>query len=264
MSLEFTRLSQLTGDSRWFDAVQRIADVMEREQSETKIPGLWPIVFDAKQESFRDDNTFTMGGRADSMYEYVPKVMLSRFVSISKPSNTLYQEYVILGGLSEQHRRMYMGFIQKAKEHLFFKPMNPKNQDILLSGTSEVQFETQIKLKPEGQHLACFVGGMVAIASKVFEIDDLDTAKRLVEGCIWAYTTTATGIMPEVFTAIPPPDGSKKNKWDKSRWLGAITEQFPANSDEVKNAAARAEKIAENLRIPPGMAKVNDPRYILR
>jgi hypothetical protein len=84
MSLEFTKLSQITGDPRYFDAVQRIADVMEREQSETKIPGLWPIVFNAQSQSFRDDATFTMGGRADSMYEYVPKV--------SRPEGTFRSE----------------------------------------------------------------------------------------------------------------------------------------------------------------------------
>ena len=74
MSLEFTRLSQITGDPRFFDAVQRISNVMESEQSQTRIPGLWPVVFNAQTQSFREEKEFTLGGRADSMYEYVPKV----------------------------------------------------------------------------------------------------------------------------------------------------------------------------------------------
>lgn len=74
MSLEFTKLTQLTGDPRYYDAIKRITDVIEREQMETKIPGLWPVVFNAKTQSFKEDNLFTMGGRADSLYEYIPKV----------------------------------------------------------------------------------------------------------------------------------------------------------------------------------------------
>jgi mannosyl-oligosaccharide alpha-1,2-mannosidase len=171
----------------------------------------------------------------------------------------------LLGGQSEQHHRMYTTFIAKAKEHLFFKPMNPDNLDILLSGSVEVQFESKIKLKPEGQHLTCFVGGLVAIASKIFDMpEDMDVAKKLVDGCSWAYSATESGIMPEVFIAVPPGT-NPNNKWDKGRWLAAINEMHPAGSpDEVKDPEARAEKIASSLCIPKGMADVPDRRYILR
>jgi len=74
MALEFTRISQITGDPRFYDAVKRVSDVLEREQSQTKIPGLWPVVFNGQTETFKQDNLFTLGGRADSLYEYVPKV----------------------------------------------------------------------------------------------------------------------------------------------------------------------------------------------
>ena len=42
LSLEFTRLSQLTKDSKWFDAIQRITDLFEQQQYKTKLPGMWP------------------------------------------------------------------------------------------------------------------------------------------------------------------------------------------------------------------------------
>jgi mannosyl-oligosaccharide alpha-1,2-mannosidase len=248
MSLEFTRLSQLTGDPRYFDAVQRIANVMESEQMQTKIPGLWPVVFNAQTQSFKDEREFTLGGRADSMYEYVPK------------------EYIILGGNSEQHRRMYIEWIGAAQEHLFFRPMNPDNLDILIAGSARVDNDG-IVLKPEGQHLTCFLGGLIALGSKVFgRTADLDVARKLVDGCVWAYDSTATGIMPEIFTAIPPTSKSgAKNKWDKARWLDAINTAWPIGSeDEVKDKDARAEKVVEALRLPKGMPKVNDQRYILR
>jgi mannosyl-oligosaccharide alpha-1,2-mannosidase len=248
MSLEFTRLSQITGDPRFFDAVQRISNVMESEQSQTRIPGLWPVVFNAQTQSFREDRDFTLGGRADSMYEYVPK------------------EYIILGGNSDQHRRMYLDYIGAVQEHMLFRPMNPDNLDILIAGSVRAE-DGKIILKPEGQHLTCFLGGLVALSSKVFQReDDLDVARKLVDGCVWAYDSTTAGIMPEVFTVIPPTAKSgPKNKWDKTRWYEAVNEAWPMGSDdEVKDKQARAEKAVQTMRLPIGMPRLADKRYILR
>jgi mannosyl-oligosaccharide alpha-1,2-mannosidase len=74
LTVEFTRLSQLTADPKYFDAVQRISDRLEAQQNLTSIPGLWPIVFNAYTMDFAKGTTFTFGGMADSMYEYIPKV----------------------------------------------------------------------------------------------------------------------------------------------------------------------------------------------
>jgi mannosyl-oligosaccharide alpha-1,2-mannosidase len=44
LCLEFTRLSQLTGDPKYYDATERVKQFLHRWQPETKIPGLWPIM----------------------------------------------------------------------------------------------------------------------------------------------------------------------------------------------------------------------------
>lgn len=74
LTLEFTRLTQLTGDPKYYDAVQRIMDVFEAQQMQTGIPGMWPISLSTKDLDFTRDRTFTWGAMADSMYEYLPKV----------------------------------------------------------------------------------------------------------------------------------------------------------------------------------------------
>lgn len=74
LSLEFTRLSQLTNDVKYFDAIQRITNELEKAQNSTQLPGMWPVVVDARSLSFSGDNTFTLGGMSDSLYEYLPKV----------------------------------------------------------------------------------------------------------------------------------------------------------------------------------------------
>jgi mannosyl-oligosaccharide alpha-1,2-mannosidase len=42
LTLEFTRLAQITKNNKYFDAVQRITDALDAYQLNTSIPGLWP------------------------------------------------------------------------------------------------------------------------------------------------------------------------------------------------------------------------------
>lgn len=77
LTLEFTRLSQVTGDPKYYDAVQRIMDIFEEQQNATKLPGMWPVVVNAKDLDLTGATGFTIGGMADSTYEYLPKVTMA-------------------------------------------------------------------------------------------------------------------------------------------------------------------------------------------
>jgi mannosyl-oligosaccharide alpha-1,2-mannosidase len=79
LTLEFTRLSQITGDPKYYDAVQRITDVFDQQQSKSKLPGMWPVILNAKSMNFVEAGGFTIGGMADSLYEYFPKVCFRLF-----------------------------------------------------------------------------------------------------------------------------------------------------------------------------------------
>ncbi|KAJ8106191.1 hypothetical protein OPT61_g9702 [Boeremia exigua] len=72
-SLEFTRLSQLTGDMRYYDAVTRVTAVLASQQNATKIPGLWPVGINVQKADLTHDNLFSLGTMADSAYEYLGK-----------------------------------------------------------------------------------------------------------------------------------------------------------------------------------------------
>lgn len=192
LTLEFTRLSQLTGDPKYYDAVQRIMDHFEQQQNTTKIPGLWALVVNANSGEFNQFSQFTLGGMADSLYEYLPK------------------EYLMLGGLNDQYRVMYETMIEAAKDNIFFRPMTEDpDLDVLLSGSAKVSSDdatgkTTSILEPLAQHLACFTGGMVALGARIFDRpDDMSIARKLVDGCIWAYRSTPSGIMPEIFHVAP-------------------------------------------------------------
>lgn len=74
LSLEFTRLSQLTGEPKFYDAVQRITNEFDKQQNHTRLPGMWPVNVNARELEFREDTGFTLGGMSDSVYEYLVKV----------------------------------------------------------------------------------------------------------------------------------------------------------------------------------------------
>jgi mannosyl-oligosaccharide alpha-1,2-mannosidase len=74
LSLEFTRLSQLTGEPKFFDAIQRITNEFDKQQDDTRLPGMWPVNVNARELEFREGTSFTLGGMSDSVYVYLAKV----------------------------------------------------------------------------------------------------------------------------------------------------------------------------------------------
>lgn len=74
LTLEMTRLSQVTGDVKYYDAIARITDQLVHQQNLTRLPGLFPIVVNPRDLNFTEGDTFTFGGMVDSLYEYLPKV----------------------------------------------------------------------------------------------------------------------------------------------------------------------------------------------
>ena len=256
LTVEFTRLSQLTGDFRYFDAVQRISEEMAFYQNTTAIPGLWPTIVNARDISF-DYNHFTMGGMADSTYEYLPK------------------QYMMLGGRDKKYQHMYEKAIEAAKRHLFFRPLVPGNEDLLFSGNAALSALETIpiaNIEPQGQHLACFVAGMVGIGAKIFSrTEDLDVARRLVDGCVWAYNAMPSKLMPETFHLIAcqpgtgPPSPPEKCIYSEEKWLDAISKKHPNHLDtSFESALARAHDLADQFHLVPGFTDLGDNRYILR
>jgi mannosyl-oligosaccharide alpha-1,2-mannosidase len=161
---------------------------------------------------------------------------------------------MLLGGLHPEYKRLYEGMIEPAKKHVFFRPLNKNNLDILISGNARA-YGDDYELDPEGQHLGCFVGGMVGIASKIFDRDEIDIARKLTDGCVWTYESMVTGIGPESFRAIPCDDHCQ---WNETLWISEIIEKNPDF-----DGGPISEWITK-LRLEPGFAEINSPDYFLR
>ncbi|PYH46819.1 class I alpha-mannosidase 1A [Aspergillus saccharolyticus JOP 1030-1] len=332
LSVEFTRLAQLTNENKYYDAIARITNELEKLQDQTQYPGLWPTKVDASgcrknptvnkngiakeltkarleqeyardrlpatstssfyskphptkpaptdaksyQEYFKthdtrslpetaqladnpvaagrgsggadlsspeaqctagldtptiDKETYTLGALADSTYEYLPK------------------EYMLLGGLNDQYRTMYEKAVKAIRQHLVFQPMIKGDWDVRFLSTAIIP-----KNKPgptvmeyQGDHLSCFVGGMVGIGAKLFGLDgDMELAKQLTDGCVWAYQSTKSGIMPEVFSLVPCKKG-QPCEWDESTYHTALDpdmlERF-AKAQERKELKEKEEAAA--------------------
>lgn len=322
LSMEFTRLAQLTKDDKYYDAIARITNELESVQSSSKLPGLWPTKLDATgcekpipahavvrdvpspsnssttpvltpsarpaptdirsythyferrdesglaqdaqpadyeqlikeknpdsyivpansdckgalitQNSYKD--AFGLGAEADSTYEYLPK------------------EYMLLGGLNDQYKSMYEKAMDTAREHLLFRPMVKHGRDIRFLATLDLRKPlaelqpNQIPTRYEATHLTCYAGGMFAVGSKLFGIDgDMDIAAKLTDGCVWAYESTYTGIMPETFLVIPCKKGESCT-WDEARYKDALDpwrEERLAAMQKLKEQAIEAKESQE-------------------
>jgi mannosyl-oligosaccharide alpha-1,2-mannosidase len=63
---------------------------------------------------------------------------------------------------------------------------------------------------------------MFAIGSKIFNLKgDLEIGSKLTDGCVWAYESTATGIMPESFEVLPCAD-MDNCAWNETRYYDEI------------------------------------------
>lgn len=180
---------------------------------------------------------------ADSLYEYFPKM------------------HALVGGTIPVYEKLYTTAMTTASTYLFFRPMTPDNADILVSGIYHPGNRPKERLEPQGQHLVCFVGGMLALGSRLFSIPShLDLAHKLVDGCTWAYEAFPSGMMPEVFHMVPCPSTASCT-WDQRTYYDAVK---TANSITGNNQHFDPVKLTEALRLQPGFTAIRDRRYVLR
>jgi mannosyl-oligosaccharide alpha-1,2-mannosidase len=240
--MEFTRLTQLTGNPKYYDAVQRIMNELEIGQDQTRIPGLWPTWIDTNLMTF-DDSEFTIGGCADSAYEYLPK------------------EHILLGAQKGKYHTMYEKAIKAFSDNLLFRGMTKDEDQHILFASNVIALRGDSKSsRYEPDHLKCFMGGTVAIGAKIFNRpEDMYLARGLTDGCVWAYDAMPTGIMPEVFT-VSHCKHIDKCPWDEEQWMSDVISQTIDTKEDREKAEGRIH--AEHL--PPGVTSVRDASYKLR
>lgn len=241
LCLEFTRLSQITNDPKWYDAVARISKLFEEQQGKTQLPGMWPLKVNGGAGDFATGDTFSLGAFCDSMYEYLPKM------------------FALLGG-NQQYAKMHLYAMETALEAVIYRPMiKDDNRTILAAGTTRVK-DGATELQPELQHLQCFIGGMFALGGRLLGNENhVSIGEQLTESCVWAYKQFPAGIMPENAQLVPCPS-KEPCTFDKQAWHDGIIK----DSAVFDNMGKSAETLIKELRLPEGFSTVRDGKYHLR
>ncbi|KAL2199871.1 glycoside hydrolase [Corynascus similis CBS 632.67] len=243
--LEFTRLSQLSGDPKYYHAINGVKKLLERNQDSTKLPGMWPVFVNLQEDDFfAAGNSFSLGNSADSAYEYLSKM------------------HALLGGLDPIYEKLHTKAMDTAEKHVLFRPMLPGNPspDVLFPGEVISTGQT-IDLSPVVEHLGCFAGGMFALGGRLFENEDhVRVGEQLARGCAWAYDAFSTGVMPERAELMPCEKGGKAGRGEKDAGKG-VDHLAPC----VWNETRWWDRVGERkVRPPQGFASVLDQRYLLR
>lgn len=137
---------------------------------------------------------------------------------------------------------MYLKTMNAVRKWMIFRPMLPDDRDVLVSGMITTSTGGKDpRLSAELTHLTCFLGGMVGMGAKIFGLeDDMEIAKKLTDGCVWAYEVTPTGIMPEFSTLVPCED-IHDCTWNQTAYYLALDPQGDSRDLQI-------EKYYENLK----------------
>ncbi|KAJ0386117.1 hypothetical protein COL922a_005026 [Colletotrichum nupharicola] len=201
---------------------------------------------------------YSMGASQDSTYEYFPK------------------EYLMLGGLEPKYKTMHEKTVAAVKKWLLYRPMVPKERDILFSAkvSTAGDPEYDARVEYEVTHLTCFIGGMFGLGSKIFDRpEDLEIAKKLTDGCVWAYESMPSGIMPEGASVVPCAS-LESCPWNETlwwehldpsaAWRDAQVKEWEERQKEKKNEELRRAAAVDRLSVdkampPPAEEKKVDP-----
>ncbi|KAK3641832.1 hypothetical protein LTR56_011159 [Elasticomyces elasticus] len=260
LTLEFTRLSQLTGDPKWHDAVARIMTAFAAQrldpkpvcpnifaENQTNVPGMFPTMVNSHEQDFHSGTQFTVGALSDSVYEYILKMV------------------ALLGG-SDVYETMYNMAVDAIVKHIIFRPMVPGDLDILLAGKVSAFDTAHVVHQPDAEHLGCFIGGLMALGGRMLSNrTHIEIGRKLTDGCIWSYDALPLGIGPEDMSLVAC-ESRTHCPWNESTWHAAVLDRHPPS--QVQYSPPRhvldVHTIIRTERLPPAFAAMTNKHYILR
>ncbi|KAJ2161783.1 hypothetical protein GGF46_001205 [Coemansia sp. RSA 552] len=171
--LEFKKLSQLTGDDKYWRIAERASDALEN--AGRRFQGLYPMYVHVRTGTYNNFSSYSMGAMADSFYEY------------------LLKQYVLSDSRELKYRERY----ELAADTVAEKLVGRSKKGYMYLGRLSSDGST---LYREMEHLACFYPGVLALGSKALgRPQDLELAEELAYTCYQTYATSPTGLGPEVF-----------------------------------------------------------------
>jgi mannosyl-oligosaccharide alpha-1,2-mannosidase len=216
-SLPFTRLSQITGDMRYYDAATRITSLLSQHQNSTAIPGLWPTHINLQTSSFSSENTFTADETSAPTYAHLSK---------------MYQ--LLHNPTAASH---YLSMSQTANEaitqHLLFRPITPDNASILVPSSAYTVPTTGYIVRTHAiAASSCSLGATLALSSSLFSLTNLKPdlhyhAHLLTNGCIYNTLqphspTPYPSVIPDSFTMLACTSASPSRSGENCTFNPAV------------------------------------------
>lgn len=189
--------------------------------------------------------TFHMGGGQDSAYEYFPK------------------QWLLLGGLEPKYQKLYEDSVKAINEWLLFRPMASEGWDVLFPAKVSVTGEPgePFGASYEVTHLTCFIGGMYGLGGRIFgREEDVELAKKLTDGCVWAYQTMPSGLMPENAHVVPCPT-LEKCEFNQTEWWDQLDQSKEWREKEIAKWEAAGEEETQATLDPPVTVDPESPAY---
>ncbi|KAI8592931.1 glycoside hydrolase [Geranomyces variabilis] len=187
LALEFKYLAFLTGDKKYWDAVDTIGKVIAKLE---KTDGLAPIFISTSTGEWFS-REIRLGSRGDSYYEYLGKQYLL----------TSDQFYL------DEYRKAVAGI----RKHLL--GISHPNEYFFIGELPSGVVEVFSGLAPKMDHLVCFMPGTLAVvatrgkqvattaqrlALEHVDLLDLELAEELGTACWQQYSQVLTGLAPEI------------------------------------------------------------------
>ncbi|PGH28142.1 hypothetical protein AJ80_00032 [Polytolypa hystricis UAMH7299] len=200
--IEWTRLSDLTGDSQYTDLVQKAeAHLLDpKPKSSEPFPGLIGTRIDINTGLFQDDSV-SWGAGDDSFYEYLIKM------------------YIYDPKTFEKYKDRWVLAVESSIKHLKSSPGSRPDLTFLATYKGG-------KLGLSSQHLTCFDGGNFILGGQVLGREDIvNFGLQLVEGCHATYAQTVTKLGPESFS------------WDEANMADHNREFYEKSGFYITNSA---------------------------
>ncbi|KAH3688221.1 hypothetical protein WICPIJ_000807 [Wickerhamomyces pijperi] len=197
LQLEFKYLAKLTGESLYWEKVEKIMKVLDDNKPQD---GLVPIFVNPNTGKYQG-NLIRLGSRGDSYYEY------------------LLKQYLQTQQTEPVYNLMYTEAVRGMKDHLlrYSKPSN-------LAFLGELEKGISGPLSNKMDHLVCFIGGLFALGAtegvtlsearrssawSSLKEEDFTLGKEITHSCYQMYHQTETGLAPEIAVFNTNSDAGK-------------------------------------------------------
>ena len=230
-SLAFTRLSQLTNDMRYHDAVTRITTTLATQQPTTRIPGLWPTSMNPQTLAFATNNTFNLD--TASLPVYADPLLLPQLLAVSPTTSP----YTMLSTTA----------IDAIIKNLLFRPITPNNASILMASAAYTTPNGHVTRTHAIFASSCALGSTLALSAALTRnATHLTYARFVAKGCICTSlhspfaSSTKTNIMPDSFSMLACSSADLKNSAEDCTFNPTVwpRQEYPG-FEEVKETAMR-------------------------